>query len=336
MIKRTVKSILQQTAALAGPHRWRSGGQLVILMYHRILPPHDPRYVDEQPGMIVHPDTFDLHLQIAKQHFEIVSLTSWLAAANRNEALPARSLAITFDDGWRDNLQYALPVMRKHQAPGMIFLVSDMVGTTGNYWPEQLAQAIRLCNARPDSLWETEAFRWLKDLDPNVTVASDPEQIDVAIVAAKQNYDDAALRRLSTAMLDVVAKDVDATERALLDWSEILEMQASGLVEFGSHTVDHTRLTQERDEQEIDHQLRASKVALEKGLGKPVDLFCYPNGDHAPKAIALAREHYAAAVTTKRGWNTVNTSRHTMYRIGVHEGNSATPAAFRARLSAWI
>ncbi|MEM6818401.1 MAG: polysaccharide deacetylase family protein [Pseudomonadota bacterium] len=335
MIKRLVKSTLQNLFATAGPHRWRSGGQLVILMYHRVLPPEDPRYRDEQPGMIIHPDTLDMHLETMKRHFEIVDLTDWLRRADAGERLPDRAIAITFDDGWRDNREYAQPILERHNAPATIFLVSDMVGSTGNYWPEQLATAIRIAREQGRDVWKTDAFAWLLELHPAVVDADNPERVDAAVVSAKSQLDDDVLRKRSTAMLSALGNPHENQPRALLDWSEVREMQ-SALFAFGSHTVDHTRLTETLADDVVEHQLVASKQALEAGMESPVTLFCYPNGDHAPAAVRHAEQHYDAAVTTVAGWNTANTHRHTLNRIGVHEGNSNTPSAFLARLSGWM
>ena len=336
MMKQLVKSALQHTAAGLGPHRWRGGGQLVILMYHRVLPPEDPRYVDEQPGMIVHPDTFAMHLRVARQHFELVDLGAWLDAAQSAQTLPERALAITFDDGWRDNLEYALPALEDADASATIFLVSDRVGDSGNYWPEQLAAAIRVAQDAGDDIWTHDAFAWLATLDAGVTRATDRDRIDAAIVAAKHACDDATLRERSSAMLRALGDPLESLPRALLDWDEVRLMQAGGRIRFGSHTVDHTRLTADLDPKQLAVQVEQSQRVLADGLGTGIDLFCYPNGDHCPAAVDAVAARYRAAVTTQGGWNTATTPRHRLHRIGVHEGNSGTPTALRARLSGWL
>lgn len=336
MIKQTIKRTLQWTAATFGPHRWRGQEQLVILMYHRVLPPDDVRYQDEQPGMIVHPDTFDMHIRTAAKYFEFVDLHDWVKKAERGEPLPNRALAITFDDGWRDNLEYAVPVLRKHNAPATIFLVSQMVGHSGNYWPEELAAAIRVAQSRDNDIWSHPAFAWLVDLHANVRNARDAEAIDAAINAAKQVMTDAELREKSAAMLRELGDPLADYPRALLNWDEIRDMQTDALIQFGSHTLDHTRLTASLPEDQARAQLVESQQELQSALDSPVPLFCYPNGDHSEHAVHIASEHYTAAVTTKPGWNQRHSHRHTLLRIGLHQGNSATEKAFSARLSGWM
>lgn len=337
MLKQVIKGALQHTAAAIGPHRWPARGPaLIILMYHRILPPGDPRYVDEQPGMIVHPETFAMHLNVVQQHAQVVSLSDWVARADAGEPLPKRACAITFDDGWRDNLEFALPALRDSGLPATIFLVSDMMDEHGSYWPEDLAAAIRLAQDAGDRIWQGRAFRWLANLHPAVKSATDREKVDAAIVAAKTTLDDEALREHSRKMLAALGDQLHDQPRAILNWDEAREMQRGGLIEFGSHTLDHTRLTDALPEDACRRQLAESQRIIGEQLDQPVPLFCYPNGDHSAVAVEQAATLYAAAVTTRGGWNTPSTERHKLHRIGIHEGNAGTSTAFRARLSGWM
>ena len=80
-----------------------------------------------------------------------------------------------------------------------------------------------------------------------------------------------------------------------------------------------------------------SQQRLQDELNKPVDLFCYPNGDVCPEAIELVRHHYKAAVTTKRGINSnAGTDLHQLMRIGIHQDISNTATKFQSRLANWF
>jgi len=132
------------------------------------------------------------------------------------------------------------------------------------------------------------------------------------------------------ALVPVVA---EAASRDLLDETEILAMRDSGLVQFGSHSRRHTRLLPELTPVQLDDELRASRSRLEQIVGQPADIFCYPNGDCSPAALALVRTVYRAAVTTMSGWNWPQSDLHLLRRLSVHEDISADKASFLARVA---
>src|SRR5690625_5617606 len=89
--------------------------------------------------MIVQPDTFDMHLKEVQQHFDVVSLSEWVQANQNGEPVPKKACAITFDDGWLDNYEYALPVLKAHGLPATLFGVAEQMGTDFQFWPNIVA-----------------------------------------------------------------------------------------------------------------------------------------------------------------------------------------------------
>lgn len=339
MLKRRLKRSVQVMVAGAAPVVWRARRRaLLVLMYHRVLPPGDDRVLTEQPGMWVHPRTLAMHLRTLRPHFEIVRLADWLERAASNAPLPPRACAITFDDGWRDNYEHAYPVLRSERVPATIFACSDLIGTRRQFWPERLATLLRLLNG-PGRTDGRRRAPWLLELAP--ALRSDEsrmnvESIDNAIEAAKKRYSDGSISRL----LDDAYSGIGAREPgeapALLDWDQVQEMLDSGLVDFGSHTRTHQRLSRDVDERTLRDQIIDSKSALEARTGRSIDLFCYPNGDVAPAAYDMVRAVYRGACSTRYGWHSATNDPYMIRRVGVHEDIAFDEASFLSRISTWL
>ena len=333
-IKQSIKLPLELMAARFGPQRSANNPLMWSLMYHRILPPSDPRFAEEEPGMIVEPETFRQHLQQLKQLFTILPLSEWVERKQSGKAIPNNACTLTFDDGWADNYNYAFPILQQEQVPVTLFAVSGMIGGTQQFWPNRVARL--LTHSSAEQLAELD---WLQ---PFITAANtsgaatlNTEQISAAIQRLKALPDDTIAHHLvETEKLLAITSD---HSQPLVNWNQLREMSNSGLVEVGSHTCHHYRLQRTLDPTVVANEIINSQQRLQDELGKPVDLFCYPNGDVCPTALELVRSHYKAAVTTRRGINSNSqTDLHQLMRIGVHQDISNTTTKLQARLANWF
>tara|TARA_R110002049_G_scaffold85482_3_gene217225 strand:+ start:5690 stop:6700 length:1011 start_codon:yes stop_codon:yes gene_type:complete len=333
-MKQQLKNLRNGMLAALSAHRWRyPAGSLLVLTYHRVLPRNFAGLETVEPGMFVFEDTFAMHLETLARDFEFVDLADWQKAAADGRTLPRRACAITFDDGWRDNYVYAYPVLTKYNAPATIFAVTGMVGTQQQFWPERLA-------------------RYLASGDPNTAVrSSEGGQQVAALVSASgvrgANFSPtdisaviASAKHFSDAELHHWLDEIEAAGglptyngRDMLNWDELREMQASGLVSTASHTVNHTRLREGLDADALQEEVVDSGKAIEQELGMQAQLFCYPNGDVSAAAKALVEQHYRGACTTATGWNAKDSNPFAIRRMTMHEGCAGTATAFLARIS---
>jgi peptidoglycan/xylan/chitin deacetylase (PgdA/CDA1 family) len=301
-------------------------------MYHRILPTDDVRYAGEEPGMIVTPASFRQQLRILKSLFEILPLSEWLARRDSGRPLPRRACAITFDDGWLDNYQYAFPIIQEEQTPITLFAVSHMIGTHRQFWPNRLARTL---SALPSGE-QLPGFEDIEALTATHRPNNRPDRESLAQTIFQ-------LKTLSDSELDSRLRRAEEklslppeSSPALMTWDNARKMQESGLVEIGSHTCNHFRLQASLPTELLAREICASKTFIEEQIGKPVDLFCYPNGDTCAEALKLVGSHYRGAVITRRGINNRATPSHELLRIGIHEDIGNSPTKFEARLSGWL
>lgn len=329
--KSMLRSAIRIGAATFGAHRWPvRGPRLWILMYHRILPSTDPRTQAEEPGMIVTPETFAKHVRWLKESFDLIHLDEWVSRVEVGLSVPRRACAITFDDGWRDNYEFAFPIIKEAAVPVTLFVVSHMVGTTAAFWPNRVARVLQ-------SLGSDEGFDrsldWLTKWLPRGR-AVDREAISEVIRRLKVMSDAEIIERLEVAERALQVKPI--SDRSLVDWEELREMVDSGLVSVGSHSANHRRLDATATHEELWHEIVGSREMIERQIGRTPKVFCYPNGDVTLQALTLVQQYYSAAVTTRHGRNSRASSKHALKRIGLHEDISGNDVSLSARMSGWI
>ncbi len=327
--KTAIRAALDRQTARRAPGLWEARKHaLVVLSYHRVLPRDFPELAIVEPGMYVHDDTFSMHLDVLQDLFTVVDLADYLKARARGDRLPDRAVAISFDDGWRDNYEYAYPQLRSRELPATIFVVSAMAGTSQSFWPERLARIL----SRKDIDIVANASDWLSELMVSAGVGTaeqwNAERISKAIGFAKRESDETINSRLD----DIEANIAVSKRRDLADWDELGDMASTGLVRLGSHTRRHTRMREGLTEKQLRSEIVGSKEDIFSNTSTMPRLFCYPNGDTTEAARAVVAANYLGACTTAMGWNAPESDAHSLSRIMLHEDRTSTRESFIARL----
>jgi peptidoglycan/xylan/chitin deacetylase (PgdA/CDA1 family) len=272
----------------------RHQGYIVVLTCHRVLEDAAFEKTNSQPEIILRRRTFEQLAAYLARHCEMVDLRHEPV----HEPGPKLRVALTFDDGWRDNYTTALPIARGHQIPFTIFICTELLGANSPFWPER---AMALCRARRPRWSDSEAgvlIEHLKTLPPHRREAA----IDT--------------------LADEVAVNLDLpAEDETLKWGDVLKMSQE-CVNFGSHTQTHQILTLCETDAEISRELRGSRRAIEAALGKCCDVFAYPNGNWSPQTQRLLKEAgFRLAFTTRRGAWAASSDKLAIPRINVSESN---------------
>ena len=300
------------TALLRATSRARG----VIFTLHRVLP-DDP--ADFAPNAIlqIKPDFLDFAIQRIRQlGFDIVDLGEGLRRIESD--FPEKRFAIfTFDDAYRDNLKYALPVLRRNQCPFTLYVPTALVDGVGEVWWQALEDII----AQQNAIAVTEGGE--NEYLPTATLAEKHAAFDTlyARMRAMPETERVALIRDLATKYDF---DLEAQCRGLImDWTELRTFAAEQLCTIGAHTVHHYELAKLPAEQ-ARSEIELSVKVIEAQFGqRPIHL-SYPIGGLASantREYQLARElGLRSAVTTIPGglYRKHRDSLHALPRVSLN------------------
>lgn len=293
--------------------RWvqaRLLGGALILGYHRIA--HVPRDGYE---VCVSPENFSDHLDILSKHTFPVSL-SRLVQHLQDGSLPPKSVAVTFDDGYIDNLYEARPLLEKYEVPATVFVCTGYAGK--EFWWDELERLVVTSTADLGALqirMDESRFHWEPSrLSPEAQGPGEGLRLQFQQALYRYLLPQAIEQRSQT--MEVIRSwsglphNVLAPVRAMTP-AELLQLVDGGLVELGSHTRNHPMLPELSLEGQRD-EILSGKRDLESILNKAVDGFSYPNG----RATAVAKR-----IVYEAGFSYACTSLHDVVRPGsdLHE-----------------
>ena len=324
-----LKKILANLLSFSDMARVFGNQDCFILMYHRILPYDYDSQMPLQPGMWVAEPSFRMHLQYLSSNFKIIPLDKMVQKIIDNENLSS-CCAITFDDGWRDNYQYAFPLLKKKRIPATIFLTTNYISTDKWFWPEEVAWCLSMITSeRYDVRMLPPELGELILQNDNISCKG-TELVDKIIEDIKL-LPHVLRETICYACSELRRNKQKASKRLMLNWEEIKEMKQSGLITFGTHTASHCLLDQVPVDQ-IRHELTDSLAVIEKEV-ESNNFFAYPNGSFNEKVLTeIKNAGIKAAVTTHRGKVTRHTNILTLPRVALHEDISNTLPLLQWRL----
>jgi peptidoglycan/xylan/chitin deacetylase (PgdA/CDA1 family) len=272
------------------------GGAGAILMLHHVRPSRRDRF---QPNRLleVTPKFFERVIKrLRRSKVDLISLDEMHRRLVTGE-FPRRFVCITFDEGYRDNYEFAYPILKKYQVPFAIYVATSFADRLGELWWLALEAVVAQNELIGIRIEGTD--RWF-------------EARNVPEKRAVYDHIYAWLRQLPTEdELRRVMRELTARHRVdmpafcadlCMDWQELAALAADPLVTIGAHTVNHPILTKV-DDKTVRAELENSRAVIEAALGVRPRHLAYPVGD---KSAAGPREFQIAA---DLGFNTAVTTR---------------------------
>jgi peptidoglycan/xylan/chitin deacetylase (PgdA/CDA1 family) len=292
-----------------------------IFCYHRVIPEITAKKEFVHRALYVTPETFEYHMKWMLNIGRIVNIEDIF----KENDIPL--FMITFDDGWKDNLDYAYPILKKYNVPAIIFLSSDNIDKCRLFWSEEIGIQISHSQKSLDEIvaYLKDDIRFIFNSHENRTILPyDESKTDLSYVLDRMiEYLKRIPGMLREDVLASLYNKLGVTPQVkehdlLLSWDEISFLASQG-ISFGSHTHTHTLLDR-ADSETIDYELYTSKKLLEEKLNTKIDMFSYPNGSFGNPYIqaSLSKHGYRYAFTLERN-PVINGDHYTIPRCLQYE-----------------
>jgi peptidoglycan/xylan/chitin deacetylase (PgdA/CDA1 family) len=304
-LKRIAKRALRASGLERLALRWRRGNPL-ILMYHGVTRAA-PRGLRNCEGKHVGLERFVEQLRFVKEHRRVLPLEDLVSGVLAGRDL-RNTVAITFDDGYENNVTQAAPALADLGVPATFFLATGYVDSDRWMWVDRLEFALH----------GTERPALTLDGLGEVRLDDKREALAALKRFAKQKPDEVVARLVAEVDGQCgTPTDPPDDDYRFMTWAQARALRAGGF-EVGAHTVNHPILSRV-DVAQGEREMLESRDAIRREVGVCSEVFCYPNGkasDYTPEIMERAARHFQAALATNRGPARAN-ERYELRRMGV-------------------
>ncbi len=277
-------------------------------MYHRVAPLRQP----DPWALAVEPERFEQQIAYLKQKRTILSMDR-LVNELRSNTLPGNAVAVTFDDGYCDNLIYAMPVLARYGVPATVFVATGYIDRNEPYWWDELAAQI-LGSPKPEQHWQEcggDCFKLSWGEQERADGSRDWRGWDEPRTARQRSfypiwhklkYTNPQERELTIAMLRRRFGTMHDRLALPMSGAELHQLIAADLINLGAHSVTHPALNR-LSRSECRREIAESKRQCTIHTGKPTNGFAYPYGELSPHVQDdVARESFAWACSTQESF----------------------------------
>ena len=315
--------------------RFVSAPRAVILLYHRVVD-----LAVDPFRLSVSPSHFAEHLEAIRSCGQPMRLHDLVAAVRRG-TIPERAVAVTFDDGYADNLFNAKPLLERYDIPATVFVASGYLGGRREFWGDEIERLVLTSTNLPTQLHlktDDGTFEWIlaePPLGESAANGKTPFGKHKSISGFGSQQD--LFKAIYLWLYHKRPEKRDSILNQLREWSgtgtlcrpthrplssaELVELAEGGLVEIGAHTVTHPVLSAIPTGEQAE-EIRRCKIHLERILARRVASFAYPHGRYNAKTVKCVREagyDYGCAVSPDPVVR--RTDPFQMPRYEVHDGD---------------
>ena len=292
------------------------GGRGAILRYHSVTADEAAtlEYLDR--GLMATTEAFAEQLGFIRERYTVVTLDEMVERVHQGQPLPARAVAITFDDGYVDNYEHAYRLLRDAGLPATFYVTTGALDGGPALWTAKLRYMVRTTTRTHVTL--------PAPLPGSAPIANeaDRQALFTTLIMALKRVPGAQRCELVEALGPALGvTDFSTLDGIMMTWAQLREMSNNGMT-IGAHTVSHPNLPNTPVD-EAEGEIVGSRDAIAARIAGPVAHFSYPNGRGAShlndtvKGI-VRRAGFRSAVTSQAGCIQVGADPWSLRRVGVY------------------
>jgi len=269
---------------------------VAILMYHSVQP-NPAEYIDSLGGIIHSESVFRQQMEMLARDYHPISLDELTNKIRAGDPLSRRSVVITFDDGYTDNCEFAMPILNVLGIPAAFYATVDCIENRKLPWPSRLRWTFRKTHV---SGWTDSQGKFWELADSSTREKAYFAACDECCCLSGKMQDEF----IGACERDLATRVPDSLGTLIMSADQLRELLRHGHI-VGSHTMSHPNMAQIPAEEALA-ELSESKVRLESQLNSPIKHFSYPCPALSPhwseRTVEQCRSvGYDSAVTTNSG-----------------------------------
>ncbi len=245
-----------------------SNGACLVLLYHRVTD-----YETDPQLLCVTPQNFDRQINYLRSNYNLLTVEEFYSIISSNKKFPRKSVLLTFDDGYVDNLTYALPILEKHSAQALFYICPGNFETDNEFWWDEVERHILLSPDFPKNFnlkIEEKSFSSSNEKSERLKLYQE-------LLPVLRSMEFKIRDEIISSIAEMTGNTLPRKSHRSMTWPELITMSLSPSVVIGAHTVHHPSLAAcSADIQQ--KEINVSKLIIEEKLNKKVDHFSYPFG----------------------------------------------------------
>ncbi|WP_078125521.1 polysaccharide deacetylase family protein [Leptospira alexanderi] len=303
--------------------------ELTILLYHGVSD-YNSFGIENYCNKHISAASFRSQMEYISRYCTVLSMDEVCDLHLSGKDYPKNAVAVTFDDGFRNNFTIAAPILEEYKVPATFYITSGIVNTDIMFWVDQLEDCLNLCNKSSIKI----------DLDKSTTFSLDGfENKEKALIEIKKYC-----KSVNSARKDEIVKQVVYETEILpsvshsknyekIDWQQLKDLSKNPLFIIGGHSMYHNVLTSFDSEEKLNLDICLSIDLLSYNLGFNLTHYAYPEGQysHYNESVVriLKKKGIICSPSAVHGTNNKNVDLFSLKRIMV--GFNGTPFPFQLK-----